>query len=121
MKRFHAGPVMAAVNWRLSPADSTAFWASGKNGSSSGSCRRIQQYDNRLVYLRGGSTAMMRNGKLSEETCILELQSLLDRYGEKQVTSRLAALVGRRKIERAREDYFLGLAIMSAPTPEIEM
>ncbi|MBN2706081.1 MAG: hypothetical protein JXR89_06555 [Deltaproteobacteria bacterium] len=58
---------------------------------------------------------------MREEVCIMELQSLMDRYGEKFILKRIAELVGRPKLERARTEFFLEKALITFNAPNLLM
>ncbi|MBN2332782.1 MAG: hypothetical protein JXO49_01600 [Deltaproteobacteria bacterium] len=58
---------------------------------------------------------------MSEESCVMELGLLIDRYGEKYIVEHLAALVGQRQLERARTEYFLDQAFSTCTAPNLDM
>ena len=58
---------------------------------------------------------------MREELCVMELQSLIDRYGEKFILKRVAELVGGPKLEQAKSDFFLEKALLTYVAPKLVM
>ena len=58
---------------------------------------------------------------MREENCVIELRSLIDRYGEKFILKQLADLVGQKEIEKARVDFFCKQALISFEAPRLVM
>lgn len=58
---------------------------------------------------------------MREEVCIMELRFLIDRYGEKFILKSLAEIVGHKKLEEARVDYFLKQALITCAAPNLVM
>ncbi|MCK5680952.1 hypothetical protein KAI46_09110 [bacterium] len=58
---------------------------------------------------------------MREETCIMEIRFMIDRYGEKFILNRLAEVVGQQKIEKAKTDFFLKQALLTRTAPELVM
>lgn len=58
---------------------------------------------------------------MREEICLMELRFLIDRYGEKFILNNLAELVGRKKLEQARADFFLKKALVTFAAPRLVM
>ena len=58
---------------------------------------------------------------MREENCIMELRFLIDRYGEKYILKHLADLVGQKKIEKAKMDFYLKQALINFDAPCLVM
>ena len=58
---------------------------------------------------------------MREEICIMELRFLIDRYGEKFILKNLAELVGQKKLDEAKVDFFLKQALMTFDAPSLVM